>query len=163
MILLSVGTGKECRLVSARTAGATGVDFLKTDNVCVDFTQHRSYPPGIVSQVESEAAMDIVCDDAQRGPPGYGGSVWRGREHFQNQSPKLYQDTSARSSGSASRRRLATITVMAARNMARLRDKSCVTGTKSQIILPHRKKAQQCNTVEDIEPSPRSISGATSC
>jgi hypothetical protein len=32
------GTGKECRLVSARTAGATGVDFLKTHNVCVDFT-----------------------------------------------------------------------------------------------------------------------------
>ena len=54
------------RLIGAQSAGA-GINFLQTDDVGVDFPQHGRYSRRIIAPVETNAAMDIVGDNSNRG------------------------------------------------------------------------------------------------
>src|SRR6516225_4050223 len=53
-------------LIGMPPSAAPGIDFLKTGDVRVDFTQHSGDSPGVIASVDPDAGMNIVGDDSNR-------------------------------------------------------------------------------------------------
>ena len=53
-------------LIGMPPSAPSGIDFLKTGDVRVDFTQHSGDSPGVIAPVDSDAGMNVVGHDSNR-------------------------------------------------------------------------------------------------